>query len=76
MPYLNGAQAFCAYCKEPCEVAGEDIGVGYYEYWGMIGLDVKWKPISNCCSETLLESPLTNEEFNMSNWESDFQEEH
>ena len=75
MSYLNSSQAFCAYCKEPCEIAWEDVGVGYYEYWGRRGRDVKWIAISNCCSAGLLQTPESDEAFDMTNWEPDFQEE-
>ena len=74
MPFLNGQQAYCGYCKEPCEIKWEDHGIGSYEFWGQTGNDEHWMPQSNCCDDTLWATPECLVEFDMKNWEHELEE--
>ena len=44
---------YCSECKQECDVKYEDEGIGSYEYWGALGVDVKWVGYSDCCEADL-----------------------
>jgi len=74
MPFLNGQQAFCGECKEPCEIGWADDGIGPTEFWGIKSNHEDWNPYSDCCSSSLWATPECTVEFSMKDWEPDFEE--
>jgi hypothetical protein len=48
----------CPECKQPCTAHWEDVGIGYYEYWGAPGSDVQWVCLSDCCEAQILDADL------------------
>ncbi len=71
MPFLNGQQAFCGECKEPCEIGWADDGIGPTEFWGHKSWHEDWQPYSDCCSASLWATPECTVEFNMKDWEEE-----
>lgn len=75
MPFLNGAQAYCGSCKEPCDIGWVDDGIGPVEFWGAKSWHHDWNPVSDCCEEHgLWTDAECTVEFNMNNWEPHFEE--
>jgi hypothetical protein len=45
---MNGT---CTACGQPCQVSIIDFGIGSYEYWGALGIDIQLEAVSDCCEE-------------------------
>lgn len=40
---------YCTACGEECDSINVDFGIGPYEYWGSVGIDVQIAEFSACC---------------------------
>ncbi len=74
MSFLNGQQAFCGHCKEPCDIKWLDDGIGPVEFWGAKSWHEDWTAYSDCCDDALWATPECIVEFDLKDWEPDFME--
>jgi len=47
--------SYCACCLKECNVVTVDEGIGQYEYWGALGVDIRLVDVSDCCEAELLD---------------------
>jgi hypothetical protein len=64
-PITRGPTTFvvaplCSACGQPAEKLGADFGIGGYEFWGVPGVDVHWRTVSDCCEAPLMENAAGN----------------
>jgi hypothetical protein len=51
---------WCTECGKECEHYAEDIGIGFYEFWGRPCNDVCWVNLSQCCDAEVADVPPIN----------------
>lgn len=50
----------CESCGQPSETSEVDFGIGVYEYWGCLGVDVNIQTVSVCCEAPMIENTRRN----------------
>lgn len=48
--------AVCQDCLKDCDIKNIDVGIGSYEFWGHMSVDIHWVPVSSCCEGIAFES--------------------
>ena len=46
---------YCGDCKNECDFALIDFGIGPYEFWGRLGVDKDKRWVSDCCESEVFQ---------------------
>lgn len=57
---VRQCESLCQLCGQPADVETVDEGIGYYEFWGACGNDVRLVEATTCCRSNLEDNTMAN----------------